>query len=111
MKSRLSINQSVNSVLRCPLITGSLLYSVALTLFSLSQGDYIQTCQGDRTWSGTQPVCVGRFVFVCNSVKYSFLMSAIFLKLFATQNKTDRALEIPQETQTLTCPRSLTKAR
>ncbi|AWO97474.1 putative sushi von Willebrand factor type A EGF and pentraxin domain-containing protein 1 [Scophthalmus maximus] len=24
------------------------------------KGDYIQTCQGDRTWSGTQPVCVAQ---------------------------------------------------
>ncbi len=28
-----------------------------------SQGDSIQTCQGDGTWSGTPPVCVGRFVY------------------------------------------------
>lgn len=31
-------------------------------MFHLLQGDSIQTCQGDGTWSGAQPVCVGRFV-------------------------------------------------
>lgn len=33
------------------------------TLVFLPQGDSVQTCQGDRTWSGTQPECVGRFVY------------------------------------------------
>lgn len=30
-----------------------------LHILSVSQGDSVQTCQGDRTWSGTRPVCIG----------------------------------------------------
>lgn len=30
-----------------------------LHVLSVSQGDSVQTCQGDRTWSGTRPVCIG----------------------------------------------------
>ncbi|MEQ2205540.1 hypothetical protein XENOCAPTIV_002618 [Xenoophorus captivus] len=43
--------------LSCP--TGFYLQGSAL---AECQGDSVQTCQGDGTWSGTQPVCVGKYV-------------------------------------------------
>lgn len=29
-------------------------------LFVVIQGDSVQTCQSDKTWGGTQPVCAGK---------------------------------------------------
>uniref|UniRef100_A0A672YPS0 Sushi, von Willebrand factor type A, EGF and pentraxin domain-containing protein 1 n=1 Tax=Sphaeramia orbicularis TaxID=375764 RepID=A0A672YPS0_9TELE len=47
------------------------------------KGDSIQTCRGDRTWSGTQPVCVGRFIYnlQCLIPPYNHIIriTAIFL--------------------------------
>lgn len=45
-------------------------YSFArLRVCCVSQGDSVQTCRGDRTWSGTRPVCLGRLALIFSTTE------------------------------------------
>lgn len=38
---------------------------IFISLFYITQGDSVQICQGDKTWSGTQAVCAGKTFLSC----------------------------------------------